>query len=303
MTNPKHLIELALALALIFVASAAGPWAHAADDIPANLTAEVRLFEARSVTPDFQAMQQLSFFINTDGIGVTEDQWLATVARQVPDAFLATLAFEILPASASTTVLRVGDRSRGIELSLDFSGFTREEAFEATVKGELTQQDEVARSFEHTIELRLGQTYVWSHRSLELSASEYLSHFRDYRDSDHRAALYDELRNFATFLIAAVSLRATSDAERPLEPVELELPDDVDVPNFESPFGVDLIGTVELELVLDGTGAPTDAKIARSTIPELNSQILDEAERWRFPEARGRTGRLTLELEAPSASR
>lgn len=291
-------IAITLTFTLTLVGPSAGARSTASDDIPTNLTAEVRLIEARSLTPDFRAMHELSFFIDTDGVGVSEEQWLATIARSVPESFLATLASETVSTTGGTAELRVDTRSRSLRLSLDLAGFEADETFQSTVTGELMRRGETERSFEKTLRLRAGQTHVWSDRELELAPSEYLSHFRDYRDREHRAALYEELRNFATFLVVAVSVRRSPDAERASEPVTLELPEDVEIPELRSPLSVDLVGTVTLELQLDASGAPTGVKILRSSIPELNSQILGEAVTWRFPEAAGRRGRLTLELEA-----
>ncbi len=285
-----------IASAFCAIATASSPLS--ADDIPAQLIVEVRVIEARSLFPDFKAMEELSFFINTDGIGVTEDQWLATVARQASDSFLATLAVETLPVAGSTSELRLDKRSRSLRLSLDLSEFVPTDVFGATVTGELLRGNETERSFERSIELRVGQTHVWSGRGLELSGSEYLSHFRDYRDRDDRGKLYDKLRDYSTFLIVAYSLRLPGDAEPAPEQVTLELPRDVDLPEFESTLGVEIAGTIELQLELDEFGAPTHVNISRSSIPEVNSQILGEASTWRFPEASGKKGRLSLELKA-----
>jgi len=281
---------------VLLLALPAGGRAASSDDLPIDLIVDVRVFEARSKTPDFKAMEELGFFINTDGQGVTERQWLATVASKAADSFLATLAFETLEVNAATAKLELEKRSRKLRLSLDLSEFASEGVFNATVDGELLRRAESQRSFQHTIELRVGQTYAWSSRDLEMSASEYLSYFRDYSD-DHRGELYDKLRDFTTFLIVAVSLRRAGGSPES-DTVTLNLPDDVKIPDFESPLGIEIVGTIELELDINGSGTPTDVKIVRSSIPEVNSRILGEAEAWRFPDARGKKGRLVLELKA-----
>jgi hypothetical protein len=268
--------------------------ALAADDIPRDLVVDVRVFEARTTTPDFNAMQELAFFINTDGEGVTEAQWLGTIARQATGSFLATLALETVALDSPTVELELAKRSRRLKLSADLSGFVPEGVFDATVSGELARGDDIQRSFEQTIELRLGQTYVWSGRGLELAASEYLSHFRDYEDRDGREELYSRLRDYTTFLIVAMTLRH-GEARAPDAVVSLEAPE---VADFESPFGVEIVGTIELELDIGAQGTPTHARILRSSIPELNSQILSEAESWSYPDAAGETGRMTLDLRA-----
>ncbi len=282
---------------VLLVALSAGGRAASSDDLPNDLIVDVRVFEARSKAPDFKAMEELSFFITTDGAGVTERQWLATIARRAPDSFIATLAFETLEVNAPMAELELEKRSRKLRLSLDLSQFASEGVFNATVDGDLLRREESQRSFRQTIELRVGRTYVWSSPDLEMSASEYLSHFRDYRDSDHRSELYDKLRDFATFLVVVVSLRLAGESLES-DTVTLTLPDDAMIPDFESPLGVELIGTIELELNINDSGTPTDVQIVRSSIPEVNSRILGEAETWRFPEARGKRGRMVLELKA-----
>jgi hypothetical protein len=272
--------------------------AAALDDLPGDLVVDVRIFEARSRTPDFKAMEELAFFISTDGQGVSENQWLATIARQAADSFIATLAFESLELDAATATFELEKRSRKLKLSLDLSEFVSENVFNATFHGELLRRDESLRSFEQTIELRMGRTYVWSSRDLELSASEYLSHFRDYEDAEQRGELYDKLRDYATFLIVALSLRPSQKEPAPPETVTLNLPDNAKLPELQSPLGIGLMGTIELELDIDNSGTPTALKIVRSSIPEVNSRILGEAEAWRFLDARGKQGRLVLDLKA-----
>ena len=272
------------------------PSAHG-EDLPNNLVVDFRLFEARSTSPDFQAMESLAFFIETDGAGVTDRQWLATIARKVPDSFLATLRTETVKVEGGAAHLKVEKRSRSFETRIDLSEFLERGTFEATVTGELKRRNESQRSFEKTIELRAGGTFVVSGPGLELSASEYLSHFRDYSDADHRREVYDRLRNFGVFLILAVTLRLTDEPEGE-PPVMLSLPPDVELPILESPLDVRLVGTIELELDIDANGAPEDVKIVRSSIPEVNPRLLGEASTWRFPNAAGTTGRLVLQLTA-----
>lgn len=267
------------------------------EDVPKNLVVDFRLFEARSISPDFKAMESLAFFVDTDGAGVSDRQWLATIARKVPDSFLATLKAETVRVEGGAAHIEVAKRSRSFETRIDLSEYLERGTFNATVTGELKRRNESERSFEKTIELRAGGTFVVSGHGFELSASEYLSHFRDYSDADHRRELYDELRDFSVFLILAVTLRVT-DAPENETPVMLSLPPDVELPLLESPLDVRLIGTIELELDIDANGAPEDVKIVSSSIPEVNPRLLGEASKWRFPNAAGTTGRLVLELTA-----
>jgi hypothetical protein len=289
--NSKLIAAFGFALVITTTPSAHG------EDVPKNLVVDFRLFEARSISPDYKAMESLAFFIDTDGAGVSDRQWLATIARKVPDSFLATLKAETVRVEGGTAHIEVAKRSRSFETRIDLSEYLERGTFNATVTGELKRRNESERSFEKTIELRAGGTFVVSGDGFELSASEYLSHFRDYSDADHRREVYDELRDFSVFLILAVTLRVTDEPENET-PVMLSLPPDVELPLLESPLDVRLIGTIELELDIDANGAPEDVKIVSSSIPEVNPRLLGEASKWRFPNAAGTTGRLILELTA-----
>ncbi|MGH9388898.1 MAG: hypothetical protein ACRD1Z_04730, partial [Vicinamibacteria bacterium] len=183
------------------------PAAGAGADIPGNLVVDVRLYEARSASPDFQVMENLSFFVDTDGTGVSESQWLATIARQVPGAFLATLAHETVDVDGSIARFILPKRTRSLELSFDLKDFLERGTFAATAAARLARGEETVRAFDRVVELRVGETYVFGSRDLELSASEYVSHFRDFESSDERGKLYESLRAYAFFLVVAVTPR------------------------------------------------------------------------------------------------
>ena len=68
----------------------AGSPAVAADD-DAPLIVEVRVFEVRRLNSDFSPIEDLSFLVNTDGSSVQVSEWLATLARRIPDAYFAQL--------------------------------------------------------------------------------------------------------------------------------------------------------------------------------------------------------------------
>jgi hypothetical protein len=256
---------------------------------------DIRLYEARSASPDFRVMEKLSFFVDTDGSGVSESQWLATIARQVPEAFLATLANETMAVEGSTARYVFSKRNRSVDLVLDLTGFLERGTFPSKAEARLTRGDEAVRAFEQSIELRVGHTYVFGSRDLELSASEYLSHFRDFEDSDARGKLYEGLRPYSFFLIVAVTPRLAQ--ETPAEPVAVSLDENV-IPPLESPLGIPLVGEIVLELSVDSGGAPTDVKVIRSSLPEVNSRVLGESQSFRFPEAAGKKARLTSSLRA-----
>lgn len=288
--------KLTRAFGLALVLGAVAAPIAGAEDLPKNLVVDLRLFEARSRSPDFKTLESLAFFIETEGADVTDRQWLATIARKVPDSYLATLMMATVRVENDAAHLKLDKRSRSFETHVDLSEYLERGTFTATVSGELKRRDEPQRSFEKTIELRAGSTFVVSGAGFELSASEYLSHFRDYSDADHRRDVYDRLRDYGVFLILAVTPRIE---EEPAEaPVALSLPPDVEIPLLESPLDVRLVGTVEIEIDVDNGGVPERIRIVRSSLPEVNPRLLGEAPNWRFPDAAGKTGRLVLELTA-----
>ena len=271
------------------------PAAAAGVDIPANLVLDVRLYEARSASPDFAAMEKVSFFVNTDGTGVSESQWLATIARQVPEAFIATLASETVRVDGSIARLVLPKRTRTLELSFDLKDFLERGTFNAPASARLARGRETVREFDREGELRMGQTYVFSSHDLQLSASEYLSHFRDFDDSDERGKLYVGLRPYSFFLVVAVTPRIPEGPAS--EPVSVSVDPDL-IPELKSPLGIPLVGEIVLELTIDASGASTDARIVRSSLPELNARVLGESAAFDFPDAAGKKARLTLSLRA-----
>jgi hypothetical protein len=188
-------------------------------------------------------------------------------------------------------------RSRSLELSIDLKDFLDRGTFTARTATRLLRGDETLREFDRNLELRIGQTYVFGSRELELSASEYLSHFRDFQGPHEREQLYDGLRPYTFFLVVAITPRLIEESAPPSEFVIVSIDESL-IPHLESPLGIPLVGEIELELALDSSGAPTDAKIRRSSLPEVNSRILGECMTFRFPEAAGRKARLALSLHA-----
>jgi TonB family protein len=296
-----HLVRVVALLAAAAAAAATATTAtarrvDASDTVPPHLVLDLRLYEARSMRPDFQAMNDLAFFIDTDGSGVTEPQWLATILRKTPDSILATLACETLPVEEGKASFSLSKRSRSFDVTVDVSEFTDKGAFAAKASVALLRGDEVLRRFDREIDLRLGQTYVWGSRELEISASDYLSHFRDFEDTRERGDLYQSLRNYTFFLVVAVTARVADEA--PSETVVVTPNDSVDLGKLESPLGIPVEGEVQVELSLDAEGTPTDARVLRSSVPELNPRVLGAAPNWRFPEAAGKKAHLTLHLRA-----
>lgn len=264
--------------------------------LPPRLVLDVRLYEARSTRPDFQAMDGLGFFIDTDGSGVSEQQWLATILRKTPDWILATLAYQTLSLDGGKARSSLIKRTRAFDVTVDVNDFSEKGAFGATAAIAFVRGDEVLREFHREIELRLGQTYVWGSRDLEISASDYLSHFRDFEDTRDRGELYQSLRSYTFFLVLAVTARIAD--EIPAETIVVVPNDSVSLGKLDSPLGVPVEGQVEVELTLDDRGTPIDARVVRSSLPELNPRVLGAASGWRFPDAAGKKARLTLDLHA-----
>jgi hypothetical protein len=270
------------------------PGAIAGLDIPANLVVDVRLYEARSESPDFRLMRDLSFFVDTDGTGVSEAQWLATIGRQIPEAFLATLASETVGVEGSIARFVLPKRTRALELAFDLKNFLERGTFAAKAEGRLTRGEETARAFDREVELRCSQTYVFD---VELSPSEYLSHFRDFERGDEREKLYESLRLYSFFLVVAVTPRLATESAPESEPVSVSLPKS-EIPRLESPLGIPLEGEFVLDLTLDHSGAPRDVRIVRSSLPEVNTRVLGASASFRIPEAAGKKVRLSLKLRA-----
>jgi hypothetical protein len=257
---------------------------------------DVRIYEARSTAPDFGVMEKLSFFVETDGTGVSDARWLATLARQIPDAFLATLATDTVKVDGSLARFTIQKRTRALELSFDLAGFLERGTYNGTAQVRLARGDETIRSFERALELRTGQTYVFASRDLELSASEYLSHLRDFESNEERGKLYETLRHFTFFLVVAVTPRmAEESAEARSEPVEASIAPEM-VPVIESPLGIPLTGEIELELAVDDGGTPKEARIVRSSLPEVNSRVLGAAASFQLPQVAGKNARVVLPL-------
>lgn len=266
-------------------------------DVPKGLVLDMRLFEARSASPDFQAMEALSFFVETDGRNVTDLQWLATLATRVPDSFLASLATETARARDGEAVFELTKRSQTLVTRVGLAGFLERGTFMAPVTVRLERGDRVDREFEREIELRLDQTFVFSGYNLELSPSEYLSHLRDYESSENRSQLYNRLRESTMFLIIAITPRIESVGGAETKRVTLELAD-TEIPELESPYDIPVVGSILLHFDVDSAGTPQDVTIVRSSLTEVNPRILGEAVNWRFPEAAGKPARLRLELRA-----
>jgi len=273
--------------------------------VPENLVLDIRLFEARSENLDRERLANLDFSISTDGRGVTANQWLGTIAKKVPEAYLAALAYETVAVKGAVarTSLSSGARSLNVEFHLD--NYHPSSAFEVRARMESARGTTRLKELTRELNLQVSQTTVWSGGDLELSATDYISHFREYRDRDHRGALYERLRMNTIFLIMAVTPRLLSENEAPLlRPEKLIPPPGSELPDIDNPLGAPLNGTVVVGFELAPSGVPMNPQIVRTSLPEANPRILGEISTWRFPPPQGSGpgrvwGRIELELEIP----
>src|SRR3989304_6421498 len=83
-------------------------------EIPDNLVLDLRLFESRAISPDLTVMESLNFFIMTDGRDVTAEQWPSTLAKKVPDSFLAALISDTAPVDRGVGGFDWTTGSRGV---------------------------------------------------------------------------------------------------------------------------------------------------------------------------------------------
>lgn len=273
--------------------------------VPENLVLDIRLFEARSENLDRDRLADLDFSISTDGRGVTANQWLGTIAKKVPEAYLAALAYETVAVKGAVarTSLSGGARSFNVEIHLD--NYHPSSAFESRIQTESVRGTTQLKELTREVNLQVSQTTVWSGRDLELSATDYISHFREYRDRGHRGVLYERLRMNTIFLIIAVTPRLLSENEASLlRPEKLSPPPGNELPELDNPLGAPLDGTVVVGFELDPSGIPMNPQIVRTSLPEANPRILGEISTWRFPPPQGSGpgrvwGQVELKLEIP----
>lgn len=284
------------------------PWESPARDrfpTPENLVIDFRLFETRSDNPDRDEMGDLSFRIDTDGRGITANQWLATIAKKIPGSFLAALASETVSVDRAMARVSWIHRRRSFDVEIRMGSYHTTDGIPAEVWTSLSRAGEPLRKFKRKVHLQLGQTTIWSGTDLEMHPTDYLSHFREYADSEHRGLLYEKLRLRTTFVLIAATPRLLSPDELPqLSPVKLEPPPGVSLPEMDNPLQVPVQGTVVLGFELGSSGEAINPQIVWSTLPEANPRLLGEVARWRFPptptrEGKRGWGRVKLHVKIP----
>jgi hypothetical protein len=282
--------------------------------LPDNLVLDLRLFESRTQVPDYSTMESLSFVIRTDGREVNAQQWVSTLAKKVPDSFMAALVFETASvepvadgAAKGITRFEWVKGSRSIKTEIRVENYHPAGTFDAKVHTQLMRGSKVLRELSQEVKLQKSRTAVWSSADLEISATDYLSHFREYQDREHRGLLYERLRPYTIFLVMTATPRLLTEEELRLGPRQaLTLPPDAQLPVMDNATGLPLQGTIVLGFVVDASGAPINPQILRSTLPEANLSLVDQASRWRFPSVDGssekRRGQVEVKLDIPVES-
>src|SRR3989304_9521134 len=102
-------------------------------EIPDNLVLDLRLFESRAISPDLTVMENLNFFIMTDGRDVTAEQCPSTLAKKVPDSFLAALISDTAPVERGVGGFDWTTGSRGIRTEIRVEDYQPAGASKAAV--------------------------------------------------------------------------------------------------------------------------------------------------------------------------
>lgn len=276
---------------------AANETAQPSFPVPENLVIDLRLFESRAISPNYEAMRELNFFIMTDGRDVTATQWPSTLAKQAPDTFVAALMADTVPVDQGVARFEWTKGSRSIHTEIRIDQYHPAGSFPAQLETRFLRGDDAIAEHQGELQLQMHRTTAWSGDALEIAATDYLSHFREFPDRESRGLLYELLRPNTFFLIFAATPRLLTEEERSMgAPKTIELPPGVSPPQLENPTGIHLQGTVVLGFVLDETGRPVNPQILRSTFPEANMRTVEEAQQWQFPPPDGGPQNVEVEL-------
>ena len=260
---------------------------------------EIRIFEIRRLNSDFSPIEDLSFRVDSDGTAVQVSEWLATLARRIPDAYFAQL-LTLGPAPAGAEAhweISRGDTRRSIRAEAVFSPpEPRPSAAEQPeprfrLHLDLLRRGNTARRFRVEGPVEVGMTRVVSGRDFELSLSRYLSWFRDPASLEARGQLYEKVRDRNIYLALGITFRKAGAAAPPL-PVRLRPPRDPRLLELRSPLVGNAEGILRLRVHLDEAGAVDHTEVLETTLPEVTPRVLGIVSSWQFPQAAGREGRL-----------
>jgi hypothetical protein len=269
------------------------------------LAVEVRVFEVRRLNSDFSPLEDLSFRIDSDGTSVQVSEWLATLARRIPDAYFAQL-LTLGPAPADSEarweVRRRGGR-RTVRTRVRPAGNDdRATAAPGTEGGapraapgfalefDLLRSGTPAQSIRVRGPVEPGMTRMVSGRDFEITLSRYLSWFREPGDLAAREELYENIRNQNIYLAFGITFRRP-EAEAP-PPIRLQPPADPQLAALRTPLIGNADGTLRLRVHLDDAGEVAHTEILETTLPEVTPRVLGIVSGWQFPQAAGREGRL-----------
>lgn len=271
------------------------------------LAVEVRVFEVRRLNSDFSPLEDLSFLIDSDGTSVQVSEWLATLARRIPDAYFAQLLtlgpapvtsearWEIERRDTRRTIrarvrpVREGDGATSATTGTEGDGHQPAPGFELDFgllrSGTPAQEMRVRGSVEP------GMTHMVSGRDFEITLSRYLSWFREPGDLPAREELYESIRNQNIYLAFGITFRQPETAAPP-SPVRLRPPADSRLEALRTPLVGNATGTLRLRVHLDEAGRVEHTEILETTLPEVTPRVLGIVSGWQFPQAAGREGRL-----------
>lgn len=250
-------------------------------------------------------MSRLSFQIDTDGRGVTANQWLATLSKKVPGSFIAALASSTVRVGEGAAQVDWSLRSRSLGIVLQLEAADATGTIKATVQTTFSRSGQPLKQLQDVVDLRLGQTTAWSGEELEVPLGDYLSHFREYPDREHRGLIYERIRSRTVHLVLTATPRLLREDERSqLTPIELEPPRGTELPVIDNQLGVPLQGTVVVGFELGPSQMPINPQIVWSTIPEAHPRILGEVVKWKFDsqrvsETRRTWGQVKISVQIP----
>ena len=218
-----------LVFAALAFAAAAGTAAAAPDgrEDAGPLVVEVRVFEIRRLNSDFSPIEDLSFGVDSDGTSVQVSEWLATLARRIPDAYFAQLlTFGPAPAAAEAKwEIRRQDGRRAIRMRV------RPAPADAPASGPVSGVDppeangppgrfrldfDLLRTGTAAQEIRLqgpiepGMTRMVSGLNFEIPLSRYLSWFREPGDLAARGNSSTRVSGIGTSIWRSGSLSGAS---------------------------------------------------------------------------------------------
>lgn len=298
---------LIIAAALLGAAPRAPGAAADARPDSGPLVVEVRIFEIRRLNSDFSPVEDLSFRVDSDGSAVQVSEWLATLARRIPDAYFAQL-LTLGPAPADGEArweIARRDRRRAVRVRVRTApegapGTAPASGGSETATGatpvsfqldfELLRTGTAAQHLNLQGPVEPGMTRMVSGRNFEITLSRYLSWFREPGDLAAREELYESIRNQNIYLVLGITFRRADPAPRP--PLRLRPPDDRRLEGLRSALLGNAEGSLRLRVQLDEEGAVNHTEILETTLPEVTPRVLGIVSGWRFPQAANREGRL-----------